>query len=97
MTEEKPENTGRSRARTALLLVGGLALAGVGYRMWLSPRSAASDTEQAAKPPARPVPVVAEPARTIWPSWKCTAISCPSTRLRTVTVASGVTAPRPSM
>src|SRR5215468_7837117 len=64
MTEEKPENTGRSRARTALLLVGGLALAGVGYRMWLSPRSAASDTEQAAKPVARPVPVVAEPART---------------------------------
>jgi len=64
MTEEKPENTGRSRARTALLLVGGLALAGLGYRMWLSPRSAASDTEQAAKPAARPVPVVAEPART---------------------------------
>ena len=64
MTEEKPEHTGRSRARTALLLVGGLALAGVGYRMWLSPRSAASDTEQAAKPMARPVPVVAEPART---------------------------------
>ena len=64
MTQEKPENTGRSRARTALLLVGGLALAVVGYRMWLSPRSAASDTEQAAKPVARPVPVVAEPART---------------------------------
>src|SRR5262249_60187553 len=64
MTEEKPENTGRSRTRTALLLVGGLALAGGGYRMWLSPRSAASDTEQAAKPAARPVPVVAEPART---------------------------------
>jgi multidrug efflux system membrane fusion protein len=64
MTEEKPENTGRSRARTVLLLVGGLVLAGVGYRMWLSPRSAASDTEQAAKPVARPVPVVAEPART---------------------------------
>lgn len=64
MTEEKPENTGRSRARTALLLVGGLVLAGVGYRMWLSPRSAASDTEQAAKPAARPVPVVTEPART---------------------------------
>jgi multidrug efflux system membrane fusion protein len=64
MTEEKPENTGRSRARTALLLVAGLVLAGVGYRMWLSPRSAASDTEQAAKPAARPVPVVAEPART---------------------------------
>ena len=64
MTEQKPENTGRSRARTGLLLVGGLVLAGVGYRMWLSPRSAASDTEQAAKPVARPVPVVAEPART---------------------------------
>jgi multidrug efflux system membrane fusion protein len=64
MTEEKPENTGRSRARTLLLLVGGLVLAGVGYRMWLSPRSAASDTEQAAKPAARPVPVAAEPART---------------------------------
>jgi membrane fusion protein, multidrug efflux system len=64
MTEEKPENTGRSRTRTGLLLVAGLVLAGVGYRMWLSPRSAASDTEQAAKPAARPVPVVAEPART---------------------------------
>ena len=64
MTEEKPEPTGRSRARTVLLLVGGLVLAGVAYRMWLSPRSAASDTEQAAKPVARPVPVVAEPART---------------------------------
>jgi membrane fusion protein, multidrug efflux system len=64
MTEEKPEHTARSRARTALLLVGGLVLAGVGYRMWLSPRSAASDTEQAAKPAARPVPVVTEPART---------------------------------
>jgi len=64
MTEEKPEHTGRSRARTVLLLVGGLVLAGVAYRMWLSPRSAASDTEQAAKPVARPVPVVAEPART---------------------------------
>jgi multidrug efflux system membrane fusion protein len=64
MTEEKPEPTGRSRARTVLLLVGGLVLAGVAYRMWLSPRSAASDTEQASKPAARPVPVVAEPART---------------------------------
>ena len=63
MTDEIPEHTGRSRTRTVLLMAG-LVVAGVGYRMWLSPRSAASDTEQAAKPPARPVPVVAEPART---------------------------------